>query len=60
MRLPSAIRTQKQKVIEVVQEITNEKASDASEKVKTRDNTMLIAPVIIGILTVAGIILLII
>ena len=48
------------KVIEVVQEITNEKAPDAPEEVKTGDNTMLIIPVIIGILAVIGIILLII
>ncbi len=48
------------KVIEVVQEITNEKAPDAPEEVKTGDNTMLIVPVIIGLLAVTGIILLII
>ena len=48
------------KVIEVVQEITNEKAPDAPEEVKTGDDTMLIVPVIIGILALAGIILLII
>lgn len=48
------------KVIEVVQEITNEKAPDAPEEVKTGDNTMLIIPVIIGILAVIGIIVLII
>ena len=47
-------------MIEVVQEITNEKAPDAPEEVKTGDNTMLIIPVIIGILAVIGIILLII
>lgn len=48
------------KVIEVVQEITNEKVPDAPEEVKTGDNTMLIIPVIIGILAVIGIIVLII
>ncbi|MBM6801850.1 hypothetical protein H6B07_04045 [Mediterraneibacter glycyrrhizinilyticus] len=48
------------KVIEVVQEITNEKAPDAPEEVKTGDDTMLIVPVIIGILALAGMILLII
>ena len=47
------------KVIEVVQEITNEKAPDAPEEVKTGDNTLII-PVIIGILAVIGIIVLII
>ena len=41
-------------------EITNEKAPDAPEEVKTGDNTMLIIPVIIGILAVIGIIVLII
>lgn len=48
------------KVIEVVQEITNEKAPDAPEEVKTGDDTMLIVPVIIGILALTGMILLII
>ena len=41
--------------MQVVQEITNEKAPDAPEEVKTGDNTMLIIPVIIGILAVIGI-----
>ena len=40
--------------------ITTGKVSDAPEEVKTGDNTMLIIPVIIGILAVIGIILLII
>ena len=48
------------KVTEAIQEITNEKAPDAPEEVKTGDNTMLFVPVIIGILAVIGIIVLII
>lgn len=37
------------KVIEVVQEITDEKAPDAPEEVKTGDNTKVSVSVIIGI-----------
>lgn len=48
------------KVTEPIQEIINEKTLDATEDVKSRDNTMWIVPVIIKILAVAEIILLII
>lgn len=37
------------KIIEVVQEITDEKAPDAPEEVKTGDNTKVSVSVIIGI-----------
>ena len=58
MRVISFTRNRKQKW--AIQEITNEKAPDAPEEVKGGNNTMLIVPVIIGILVVIGIILLII
>ena len=41
----------------MVQELAKGKAPDASEKVKTVDNTMLIVPMNIGILAAVGIIL---
>lgn len=41
-------------MLEVVQKITNEKELDAPEEVKPGDNTLLIVPVFIGILAVAG------
>lgn len=44
----------------MVQKITRVKAPEALEEVKLGDNTVLIVPVIIGILAVTGIILLII
>ena len=41
-------------MFEVVQEITNGKELDATEEVKTGDNTMLIVLALVGILAVAG------